>query len=429
MRLSLGFDKWFQDRFYQNNLRIDLSLDRVMEAKGRLHPLSVPIILVGGTNGKGSTCSYLENVYHRAGYRVGSFTSPHIVTVRERIRYNCSVFSEEVWYEIAEKFFLQFSDLELTFFEAITVISFIFWQEYSTDVLIYEVGLGGRLDATNVLDAECSIVTSIDLDHQHYLGNDRESVGLEKAGIFRKNKVAVCGDLRPPSSLLLYAREIGSNLCCLQKDFYVYWEQVDNKQWCHSSSYGLWKALPVPSMRGRHQLRNASCALMAVQALFDRLPVSLNDIRFALTHAVIPGRFQVIPGQPSIVLDVAHNPASVNCLVDTLTDMPYSRNVSAVFSCLADKDIQGIIELIKVQIDRWFICELPSLRACSVADISKSLCAIGVDISKINVFSEPLDAYREAYRSSLECDRIVVFGSFYLIGYFMKIPSFSWHRL
>ncbi|CUT17785.1 MULTISPECIES: bifunctional folylpolyglutamate synthase/dihydrofolate synthase [Candidatus Ichthyocystis] len=424
---SFCFDEWFQETFYRDHSCVDLSLSRMVEVKRRLPKINAHVILVGGTNGKGSTCAYLEAIYCRAGYRVGSFVSPHLITVRERIKYNGSMLPEEVWIDLSSFLLSNFSDLNLTYFESITALSFIFWQKYHADVLIYEVGLGGALDATNVLDPECSIVSSVDLDHQNYLGHDRESIGREKAGIFRKGKLAVCGDLSPPSSLLEYALKEGSNICCLQKDFFVSWEPVDSKQWRYSSPIGVWKALPVPSMRGRHQLRNASCALRVVQELFNRFPVSVSDIRAAFIGTTIPGRFQVIPGRPSVVLDVAHNPSGVNCLRDTLIDMPYSPNTIAIFSCLRDKDYYSMLKIIKDQFCQWFVCELTSSRSCSLVDIVSSLQDVGVDTSTVHTTSDPFDSYNKAYRSASLDDRIVIFGSFYLVGSFLQRSNFLWH--
>ncbi|WP_092483558.1 bifunctional folylpolyglutamate synthase/dihydrofolate synthase [Candidatus Ichthyocystis hellenicum] len=425
---SSSFDEWFQETFCYGQERVNLSLSRMIEVKRRLPKINAPVILVGGTNGKGSTCAYLEAIYCRAGYRVGSFISPHMITVRERIKYNGAMFPEDVWIELSTSLISGFSDLNLTYFESITALSFIFWQKYPADVLIYEVGLGGALDATNVLDPECSIVSSVDLDHQNYLGDDRESIGREKAGIFRNGKAAICGDLSPPNSLLECAVREGAKLCCLQRDFFVSWEPVDSKQWRYSSPMGTWKALPVPSMRGRHQLRNASCALRAVQELFNCLPVSVNDIRAAFISTAVPGRFQVIPGQPSVVLDVAHNPSGVGCLRDTLVDMPYSPNTMAVFSCLCDKDRYSMVELIKDQFCHWFVCELPSSRSCSLGDIVSSLQDVGVDMSVVHTSSDPFDSYGKAYSMASLEDRIVIFGSFYLIGAFLQKSSFLWHE-
>lgn len=422
------FDSSFEQRLNVSSSVIDLSLTRMKMAFSRLSLPDVPIILVGGTNGKGSTCAYLESIYHQAGYRVGCYTSPHLVTLRERVRYQKKLFSESDWWSLLDRFEHFFSDLSLTFFESLTLLSFLFWCEHTVDILIYEVGLGGRLDATNVLDADCAVLTSIDLDHEAYLGSDRSSIALEKAGIFRSNTPAVCGDLHPPESLFHFARAQGTPLFCLNRDFHVSFPPVDGvKQWCLDSPYGCFSALPFPSMRGRHQIRNAASALFAVQVLMSRCPLSLADIRSGLISAVAPGRFQVIPGRPTIVLDAAHNPAGALSLSDALSDMPYAPCTRAVFSCLRDKSILSIIRSLAHRIDHWFVCPVPTERSYEGQDLLQALGNCGILPSFVSLETDPQTAYRAAYRASSLEDRVLVFGSFYLLGCFFINHSFSWH--
>jgi dihydrofolate synthase/folylpolyglutamate synthase len=299
----------------------------------------------------------------------------------------------------------------LTYFEFGTLAA---WQAFSAagvEAVILEVGLGGRLDAVNVFDADCAIVTSIDLDHMDYLGETREAIGFEKAGIFRAGRPAVVGDARPPHSLLEHARRIGAELQAMGRDFGYMAEQG---QWIWWGRRGRRGGLAHPALRGAIQLANASTAIAALEALAERLPVSMQDIRRGLIEVELPGRFQVLPGRPTVVLDVGHNPQAAGVLADNLGGMPFHPETWAVFGMLADKDIAGVVERVKGRVDRWFVATLPGPRGTTAEALAGILEKQGIRV--VARFASPADAYRAAREQAGENDRIVAFGSFLTVA-------------
>jgi len=371
----------------------------------------VPVITVGGTNGKGSTCAMLERILLGAGYRVGLYTSPHLIDYNERVRIAGRSASDAALCDSFAEVEAVRGDTPLTYFEFGTLAA---WQAFSAagvEAIILEVGLGGRLDAVNVFDADCSIVTSVDLDHMDYLGDTREAIGYEKAGIFRAGRPAIVGDAQPPQSLLDHARSIGADLQVLGRDFGYLAEQT---QWTFWSRRGRRGGLAHPALRGAVQLANASTALAALEALAERLPVSMQDIRRGLAEVELPGRFQVLPGRPAVVLDVAHNPQAAGVLADNLGGMAFHPETWAVFGMLADKDIRGVVERLRERIDRWMVATLPGPRGASAADLARLLEELGCRVS--GCFDSPAQAYRTAQERAGEDDRIVAFGSFLTVA-------------
>jgi len=276
------------------------------------------------------------------------------------------------------------------------------------EVAILEVGLGGRLDAVNIVDADCAIVAAVDLDHQALLGNDRESIGFEKAGIFRKGRPAIVSDPQPPERLLAHARDIGADLQVIGRDFRY---EASERQWDFIGRRGAKRALPMPALRGRWQLRNASAALAALDELADRLPVSLGEVKRGLALVRLGGRLQVLPGRPSIVLDVAHNPQAARALAEGLGDMGFFENTLGVFAILSDKDVGGVIEAMRGRIDRWYVASSDSDRAAPTARVVEALGERGL-AENTRAFATVASAFQEARRDAGPNDRIVVFGSF-----------------
>jgi dihydrofolate synthase / folylpolyglutamate synthase len=396
---------------------IEMGLERVREVHARLDaPVTCPTITVSGTNGKGSTCALLEAAFRGAGYRAGLYTSPHLLRYNERVRIaGAEIGDTELVgaFNAVEDARTSGASVPLTYFEFGTLAALWLFARARLDALVLEVGLGGRLDAVNLIDADVAIVTTVDLDHQDYLGSTRESIGREKAGIFRANRPAICGDRDPPASLLLHARTIGAPLYRIGEDFDA---TVEGSQWRYRGPAGGRFGLPIPALRGRHQLANAATALAALDLLRDRLPVSAGAIRDALVGVELPGRFQVLPGRPTVVLDVAHNPQAARVLAVALGEMGFHPETHAVFGMLGDKDIRGVIDAIRSRVDCWHVAPLPGPRGASAETLIANLVAAGVADSAIRPYPAVDAAYLGAREAVNEADRIIVFGSFLTVA-------------
>ena len=400
-----------------------LGLERVGDVFRRLG-LAVPptAITVGGTNGKGSTCAILECILLQAGYRTGMYTSPHLLRYNERVRIGGEEATDAVLASCFARVDKARGATPLTYFEFATLGALCAFAEAKIDVAVLEVGLGGRLDAVNVIDADVAIVASVDIDHVAYLGTTRDSIGFEKAGIFRHGRPAICGDPDPPFSLVEHARKVGAELQVVGREFGF---QRHEGQWDFLGRRGAKRALPIPSLRGAWQLRNASCALAALDELAERLPLSIGELKRGLALATIPGRLQVLPGRPSIVLDVAHNPQAARALADGLGDMGFFENTFAVFGILRDKDIGGVIDAMvgeradgtqgPKRVDRWYVATPPSERAASASAVAELLAARGL-AERTRTFAAVESAFAAARRDAGANDRIVVFGSFYTVA-------------
>ncbi|MDO8930911.1 MAG: Mur ligase family protein, partial [Rhodocyclaceae bacterium] len=307
-------------------------------------------------------------------------------------------------------------DVPLTYFEYGTLAAWEVFAAQPLDAVILEVGLGGRLDATNIYDADCAIVTGVDLDHMDYLGSTREDIGFEKAGIFRAGKPAVCGDADPPQRLLDHAQAIGADLQVFGRDFRCVRQEG---QWQYSGRGGNRSSLAWPALRGNSQLANASCVLTALDVLKDRLPVAMQDIRRGLLEVELAGRFQVLPGRPTVVLDVAHNPQAARVLADNLGNMAFHPVTWAVFGMLADKDIAGVVRAVGHRVDRWLPVTLAGPRAASADDLAAVLAAEGV-AEPLPRFDSPAAALAFAQENAGENDRILAFGSFLTVADVMR---------
>jgi dihydrofolate synthase/folylpolyglutamate synthase len=402
----------------QHPQTVALGLDRVglvRDAMG-LAP-AVPVLTVAGTNGKGSTCAILEAILTAAGYRVGLYTSPHLLRYNERVRIGGRELDDAA---LAEAFARveaartgEQGATPLTYFEFGTLAAVDLFLRSAADVLVLEVGLGGRLDAVNAFDADCAIVTSIGMDHMDYLGATREDIGREKAGIFRAARPAVLADPQAPASLLAHAQAIGARLLHFEQDFG--YEREDG-QWAFWGPEGRKSGLPRPALPGAIQLRNASAALAALATLGRPLPVSLDAVRRGLAGVELPGRFQVLPGRPLLVLDVGHNPQAAAVLAQNLSDLGPSPCTSAVFGMLRDKDIAGVAGLLAQHIDRWFVCTLPPPRGARASELARVLRNAGVAAEAVREFENPAAAYAAASSGAAENDRIVAFGSFHTVA-------------
>ena len=404
-----------------------MGLERVGEVKKRmgLQPLC-PVVVVAGTNGKGSVCAYLSQIYTQAGFKVGTLTSPHLLRYNERITVNTRPVEDAAIVASFERIEAARAGISLTYFEFNTLAAVDIFIREKVDVMVLEVGLGGRLDAVNVFDADCAVVTSVDLDHQAFLGDTVEQVAFEKAGVFRSGKPAICGQTPPPESLRRHAWEIGAELLLIKRDFDF--STLENVQWSYryhpQNSDGRTRnrnALPFPALRGAYQLSNAACALTVLECLGDRLPVDIAAIKRGLLLVENPGRFQVLPGRPLTVLDVGHNPHAARALRRSLINLMFAEKRTAVFSILADKDIDGVLDIVKDQFDEWHIAPLDVPRGMTAEALVRKLSEHGIE--NVKVFENIEKAYRAALEKAGENDRIVVFGSFHTVAAVMAALS------
>ncbi len=411
---------WLDYIGHQHTAEIAMGLDRVREVWARLERPQAPInIIVGGTNGKGSTCAMLEAILNIAGYKTGFYSSPHLLRYNERVRISRAEADDKLLiasFEAIEAARTRGTVIALTYFEYATLSALWCFAHEQVDVAILEVGLGGRLDAVNIIDADVSVVVSVDLDHQSYLGDTIEKIGLEKAHIYRKGRPAIFADHAIPASVIAYANDIGALLHRLGVDYHcTQLEQQWQWQGTIMGQASARHALPLPALRGAYQLKNAGAALAALAALGARLPVSQNHVKRGLLEVDWPGRMQVIPGRPTVVLDVAHNPHAARALEDALGTMGFYENTYAVFGMLKDKDIDAVIAIIKGRIDHWFIAGLGGERGASVEQIAQTLDRAGLQGCYTRTISIA-SAYEAARERATQNDRILGFGSFYTVA-------------
>jgi dihydrofolate synthase/folylpolyglutamate synthase len=404
---------------------IEMTLDRVRTVKERLGlHFDCPVISVAGTNGKGSTCAMLDSIARAAGYRVGLFSKPHLVHFEER----CRVGGEMVEADSLVPHFAAVEaargDITLTYFEFTLLAIARRLAAEAPDLVILEVGLGGRLDAVNAFDADCAVITSIDIDHVAYLGPDRESIGREKAGILRAGRPAIVSDPVPPASVLAVADQLGADLWLAGRDFN---QQGDRQQWSWSGRGRRYHALAYPALRGANQLLNAAGAIAALEALRDRLPVNAQAVRLGLAMVELPGRFQIVPGQPALVLDVAHNAQSVAALALNLDQMGFFPRTRAVFGAMHDKDLAAVVARLLPLVDAWYLTDLPLPRAATAAQLADVLQQATGGRAETHLRENPEDALAAAVAASDPADRIVVFGSFHTVGGVLKkgLPRLS----
>jgi dihydrofolate synthase/folylpolyglutamate synthase len=418
---------------------IELGLERVALVAQRLDlHLTSPVITVGGTNGKGSTCAFLEAMLAAAGYRVATYTSPHLVHFNERARLGGAAVSDEMLVAQLERVEAARGEVSLTYFEFTTLAILALFQQEGPDAVILEVGLGGRLDAVNVIDPDCAIVTCIAIDHEAFLGDTRETIGWEKAHIFRPGRPALCVDEQPPASLTDHAARIGAPLQLIGRDFGF---AVQGETW---SCWGAgWRHdhLPLPELRGTNQLANATGAIAALEALGaaasrDRSAAHPHCDRVALERGLraarLAGRFQVLASAPVVVLDVAHNPHASAQLARNLAEQGCAGATMAVFGIMADKDLAGVLAPLLSRISRWFVVELPGDRAAPAAALAQEIVTQAGGVGAllpgadhhsggnaqvaISTHPSPRAGLAAARQVAGPDDRIVVFGSFLTVA-------------
>lgn len=431
---TLNLDAWLHRLEIAHSQVIELGLERV-DAVARAMNLqfTCPVITVGGTNGKGSTCAMLESMLLQGGYRVGLYTSPHLLRFNERARINGEIVDDDHFCEAfarVEEVRAKL-DISLTYFEFTTLAILQLFVNANLDAVILEVGLGGRLDAVNIIDADVAIVTSVDLDHMDYLGDTREKIGFEKAGIFRAGRAAICSDPVAPASLIAHAQAIGADLWLFGRDFNY---SGDKQQWNYGGRVQRRNALAYPSLRGANQLLNASAALAALEVLRDKLPLGAQEVRTGLVLVDLPGRFQVLPGRPAVILDVAHNPHAAATLAQNLDNMGFFSYTYAIFGAMSDKDIAGILSQLSGRIDHWCLTDLPLPRAATAQALKKAVLEAGFQEAdapdaqtSIECFSSPAEALVNASNRAGENDRIAVFGSFWTVAGILAAKKSALH--
>jgi dihydrofolate synthase / folylpolyglutamate synthase len=430
VKFLLSFHDWLSRIEKIHAKPIDMGLERVKEVAARLGLFDVAgfkssaKIVVAGTNGKGSTCAMLEAILLSSGYKVATYTSPHLIDFTERARINGQPIEADklIPYFEAVDIARQVNPvITLTYFEFTTLAIFKAFADANVDVQILEIGLGGRLDAVNIVDADCSIVTSIDIDHAELLGNTREKIALEKAHVFRAGRPAVCSDPVAPQSLIRYAEEIKADLWLFGRDFNY---SGDKQQWSYAGRQNRRNSLAYPALRGANQLLNASGVLAALDVLRMRLPVTAGAIRQGLAVVDLPGRFQVMAGRPVIVMDVAHNPHAVGHLASNMDNMGFFPYTYAVVGMLSDKDIKSSLARLVEKVDHWMLCTLPGPRGASAQRLAEVLNELGVFDGKnertITLIGDELHApslaLAQAKARAAEADRILVFGSFLTVA-------------
>ncbi|MCK5728956.1 MAG: bifunctional tetrahydrofolate synthase/dihydrofolate synthase [Methylococcales bacterium] len=405
----------WQEQFHPRP--IDLGLDRATQVFKRLYPsYNKPLtIIVGGTNGKGSCVAFLEAIYKAQGYKVGTYTSPHIVHYRERIKINGVPTDDQLICNSFERIDNARETTSVSYFEFGTLAALDIFSRAKVDIQLLEVGLGGRLDAVNIIDADLSIITSIAIDHVNWLGNTRDSIAVEKAGIFRANTPSVIGDGNPPARLFSTAKEKQTPLLCLNKAFEY---QINSHGWHWKSSIQTYENLPAPNLMGEHQFNNASTILMAITQLQSFLPVQRQAIEYGLQDTQLRGRFQLINSSPQVLLEVGHNPQAVQKLSEYLKKQFSHRKIHAVFSIMRDKDINGVLDIMKSLIDRWFISPLDSPRALTDDAMQATFKQKKID-NVVLGFQSFKETFSAAKVAAAKEDIILVFGSFYLVSEYL----------
>ena len=393
----------------QHPQTIALGLDRVREV---LAPLGIgfscPVITVAGTNGKGSVCAILESILQAGGYRTGLYSSPHLLRYNERVRVAGREVEDAALCEAFEAVESARGKVPLTYFEFGTLAAFWLFGREELDALVLEVGLGGRLDAVNAIDADCAVLTSVGIDHVEYHGDNRESIGREKAGIFRPGRAAIVADPQPPQSVLTAE----ARLLLIGRDFgYV----NQGTQWSWWGPSGKRSGLAHPALRGAMQLRNASAAMAALDSLRERLPLAMQDVRRGLAGVTLAGRFQVLPGKPQVVLDVAHNPEAAAVLAANLGDSGYAPETIGVLGMLKDKDIAGVVRAMAPRVTRWHLAALPGPRGADSRLLARILLDLKIK-APATEHASVAAALAAAKKEAGENDKIVVFGSFLTVA-------------
>lgn len=393
---------------------IDLGLDRVKSVLARMNLAATPyaVITVAGTNGKGSCAVYLEAILAAAGYRIGTYLSPHLLRYNERIRVAGVEADDATICAAFERVDNARGSDSLTYFEFGTLAALDVFRAAGVKIAVLEVGLGGRLDAVNAVDPVAGLITSIGVDHVDWLGAEREAIGLEKAGIFRPGRPAVCGDPQPPESVTRHARDIGAPLMLAGRDYR--WDAAGDR-WHWRGREQHYRDLPLPALPGDFQLQNAAAVLATLETLSRPLPVTEAAVRKGLVNASLPGRLQLLPDKVPVLLDVAHNPDAARRVAEYLHARPAAGRTRAVVGMYRDKDTAGLARVLDTAVHDWYAATLDSERGLPAAELADRLTAAGVT-GGVRIAGPVAEAYRLALAEAMPDDRIVVLGSFQTVG-------------
>ena len=416
----MNLEAWLSHCEQLHPQTIDMGLDRIRQVADRMAlKFDCPVITVAGTNGKGSTCAMLESVWRQAGYQTGLYTSPHLVHFEERCRLNGQPAAADLLVAHFAKVEAARAEVSLSYFEFTSLALFSLLASANLDVVILEVGLGGRLDAVNIIDPDCAVITSIDLDHQALLGDTREAIGFEKAGIMRSQRPVVVCDPSPPASVLSQAKSLDADLWRVGEDVQF---TGDAQQWTWKGRGRTYSGLAYPALRGANQLLNAAGVLAVLEAMRPSLPVTAQAIRLGLSLVEWVGRFQILPGQPAIVLDVAHNPHAASALAHNLDAMGFYPRTHAVMGAMTDKDLPGMFKRLMPLVDHWYFCDLPTPRAASAAQL-KAIWQKQQPLATATASQSatPSEALALAMSRADPTDRILVFGSFFTVGGVLQV--------
>ena len=407
-------NEWLSWQEQLHPKEIDLGLERVAAVWRRMHPegINCPVISVAGTNGKGSSVALLDAILRAAGYRVGSYTSPHFLRYNERICIDNKEVADQALCESFERIDRMRDNLRLTYFEFSTLAALDLFIKSELDVVILEVGLGGRLDAVNIVDADAVLITTIAMDHMDWLGDDLQQIGREKAGIMRTGRPAVVADNDPPQSVIDFTDEIGARLYLSGRDFQ---HRDENTSWYWQSAAQNYDSLPQSALTGQFQQQNAAAVVMILTTLQERLPVSEEAIRNGLRQVELVGRFQRIQNRVPLLLDVAHNPQAARALRQNLEAETCRGPTYAVFSMLADKEIELVVETMLPVVDRWFLAPLNTSRSIPVDQVAEII-EHSVPSEKISSFNTIATALDAAQSQLLPGGRVVIFGSFFTVA-------------
>lgn len=408
---TLGEWLAWQETFHHSE--IDLGLDRVLRVARELIelPPRYPVITVAGTNGKGSVLACLQAILLAADYRTGLYTSPHLIRYNERVAIAGEMADDAVLMEAFAAVDAARGSTSLTYFEFSTLAALLIFQRREVDVGLLEIGMGGRLDAVNIVAPDVAVITNIALDHQAWLGHDREAIGREKAGIMRTGRPVVCGDPEPPHSLVAHAGEIGAHLLRVNQDYDF---ARTGSGWAFRGQSSSIEDLPLPALRGETQVANAALALAALQCLGDRLPVATGHIRSGLTGITLPGRVQLRGSAPQWVLDVCHNPDSAAVLADWLAAEPCSGRTRLVLGMLGDKDVEAVARILAPRVDVWYLASLAGSRGLSASALAGRIGPVVAPGAL--TFASVAGACKKAAADATADDRIVVCGSFHTVG-------------
>ncbi|MEW8508492.1 MAG: bifunctional tetrahydrofolate synthase/dihydrofolate synthase [Candidatus Thiodiazotropha sp.] len=410
-----SLDQWLDWQASYHPREIDLGLQRVKSVWQRLHPegLQSKVVTVAGTNGKGSSVAMLESIYCEAGVTVGCFTSPHLVRYNERVRLNGEPVSDTRLCRAFEMIDQARGQISLSYFEFATLAALICFSEEKPDLVILEVGLGGRLDAVNIIDADIALITTVDLDHTDWLGDDIETIGREKAGIIRSHRPVVLGDSAMPGSVLSQAEHLHADIYLYQREFDC--QRFSEQGWQWLGTNGEVLKLPIPGLTGGKQLQNASAVVMVCELLKISFPLSEDSIAKGLQQVRLPGRLQFVDKKPALLLDVAHNRQSLETLGRGLEQLHWRGRIHALFGMLEDKDAADAVDLIGPYLVSWHLIDLDGWRGRKAEQLATILRQSEVE-QPLNCYHGFDEAYEACRKQAGAEDLILIFGSFRIVG-------------